>query len=277
MSWRAPSCCCCCCDCCCGWPPFSHLDALKRQTFSLRHQLQPQLVVRQSLQLIVCGSVGMGRQLVVCLGSPVAIDANCLQVAPVEPKYSRRVALALEEGHFAVEEVRVGLTGSHCQIDDRMVCRAVVRAECCSIHWSANRSIARWDKTTRPEGAPRKAGGTRLTSTWLNLNASLPIHQLRQGTAQSEGGERCRGLLGPVEDTPVAVLLGQPRQAFDVEVNLFRRRRGFGGRVWSEGRRFHLLAGPLNVGPLSRAGARFAGRMSNGYQISFHKDFPSSL
>jgi hypothetical protein len=41
------------CAGCCPAPPvvFSHLDVLNRQTFSFRHQLQPQLVVRQSLQL----------------------------------------------------------------------------------------------------------------------------------------------------------------------------------------------------------------------------------
>lgn len=33
--------------------PFSHLDVLKRHAFSFEHQLQPQLVVRQSLHLRV--------------------------------------------------------------------------------------------------------------------------------------------------------------------------------------------------------------------------------
>lgn len=39
------------CGCCDCWLDLSHLDVLKRHTFSFRHQLQPQLVVRQSLQL----------------------------------------------------------------------------------------------------------------------------------------------------------------------------------------------------------------------------------
>lgn len=34
-------------------PVFSHLDVLKRQIFSFRHQLQPQFVVKQSLQLFI--------------------------------------------------------------------------------------------------------------------------------------------------------------------------------------------------------------------------------
>lgn len=36
-------------------------------------------------------------------------------------RYSRRVALTLEEGQLAVEEVRVGLAGPHRQSDNGMV------------------------------------------------------------------------------------------------------------------------------------------------------------
>lgn len=47
LSWREPIAGC--CDC--NWPVLSHLDVLNMQTFSFEHQLQPQLVVKQSLQL----------------------------------------------------------------------------------------------------------------------------------------------------------------------------------------------------------------------------------
>lgn len=62
-----------------------------------------------------------------------------------------------------------------------------------------------------------------LTSSGLDLDVALAVHQLGQWAAQAEwrhGGAR---LFAPVEHAPVAVLLGQARQSINVEVDLSSR------------------------------------------------------
>lgn len=56
-----------------------------------------------------------------------------------------------------------------------------------------------------------------LTSAGLNAR---PVYHFGQRTAESEVRLRGARLLAPVENAPVRVLLGQPRQPIDVEIDL---------------------------------------------------------
>lgn len=78
----------------------------------------------------------------------------------------------------------------------------------------------------------------KLTSSGLDPNVPLAVHQLGQWTAEAELSGHGRGLFAAVEHTPVAVLFGQSRQSINVEVDLllwlsFVRlvAMGIGGRV----------------------------------------------
>lgn len=81
-----------------------------------------------------------------------------------------------------------------------------------------------WAASLSPGLAGEKDGFFRsatLTSSRLDLNVPLAIHQLGQGAAQAERRLAGRRLFAAVEDALVLVLLGQARQAIDVQVDLF--------------------------------------------------------